>query len=51
MTHGKYYSVVMPIAAVLYVIVGLLVGDKAWTIGALCIAIVAIAGTAFPKPR
>lgn len=34
----------MPIAAIVYVIVGLLVGGAAWTIGVLCIAIVAVLG-------
>lgn len=47
MTRGRYYSVVMPIAAIVYVIVGILVGGMAWTIGALCIALVAVLGNAF----
>ncbi len=51
MTRGRYYAVVMPIAAILYIIVGILVGGMAWTIGALCIAIVAVLGNAFVQPR
>jgi len=51
MTRGRYYSVVMPIASILYIIVGILVGGKAWIIGALCIALVAVLGNAFVQPR
>ncbi len=51
MTRGKYYSVAMPIAGILYVIVGLITHSGiVWTIGALCVGIVAIAGNAVSRP-
>lgn len=50
MTRGRYYSVVMPIAAILYVIVGLIAHTSiVWTVGALAIAIVAVLGTVFTQ--
>ncbi len=51
MTRGKYYAVAMPIASILYIIVGILVGGMAWTTGALCIALVAVLGDVFVQPR
>jgi len=51
MTRGRYYSVVMPIASILYVIVGILVGGKAWLIGALCLALISVVGNVFVQPR
>ena len=51
MTRGKYYSVVMPIAGILYVIVGLIFHTGiVWTIGAMSLGIVAILGNAFTHP-
>jgi hypothetical protein len=48
MTRGKYYSVVMPIAGILYVIVGLIFHTGiVWTVGALLIGVVAILGNLF----
>lgn len=49
MTRSKYYSVVMPIASIVYVIVGLLLGGMAWAISALCLGIVAVAGNAIGR--
>ena len=47
MTRGKYYSVVMPIAGILYVIVGLIAhSGLVWTVGAMVVGIVAIIGNA-----
>lgn len=46
LTRGRYYAVAMPVAAILYVIVGLIVGGAAWSIGALLLAVVAVAGLA-----
>lgn len=47
MTRSKYYSVVMPIAGIVYVIVGLIAHSGiVWTVGALCVGIVAILGNA-----
>ncbi len=51
MTRGKYYSVAMPVVGILYVIVGLIAhSDIVWTIGALCVGIVAIVGNAVGRP-
>ncbi len=50
MTRGKVTSVAVPIAAVLYVIVGIITGnDTVWEVGALVVALVAIASRAFPE--
>ncbi len=51
MTRGKYYSVAMPIAGILYVAVGLIFHTGiVWSVGALLLGIVAIAGNAFTHP-
>ncbi len=51
MTRGMYYSVVMPIAGILYVIVGIIAHSGiVWTVGALCVGIVAVAGNAIGRP-
>ncbi len=51
MTRGKYYSVVTPIAGILYVIAGLIFHTGlVWTIGALLLGIVAIVGNAIGRP-
>ncbi|MDQ6603278.1 MAG: hypothetical protein M3Z19_11180 [Chloroflexota bacterium] len=51
MTRGKYYSVAMPIAGLVYVIVGVIAHSGiVWTVGALCMGIVAIAGNALSRP-
>ena len=51
MTRGNYYSVVMPIAGILYVIAGLIFhAGIIWTIGALLLGIVAVAGNAITRP-
>jgi hypothetical protein len=48
MTRSKYYSVVMPIAGILYVIVGLIARNGlVWAVGALAVGIVAVLGNAF----
>lgn len=51
MTRGKYYSVAMPIASILYVIVGLIFHTGiVWTVGAMLIGIVAVLGNVFTHP-
>ncbi len=52
MTRGKYYSVVMPIAGILYVIVGLIAHRSiVWVVGAMCFGIIAILGNAITQPK
>jgi hypothetical protein len=50
-TRGRFYSVAMPLAAILYVIIGLVVGGAWWGIGALLLAVVAVAGLAVGGSR
>jgi hypothetical protein len=48
MTRGKYYSVAMPIAGILYVIVGLIFHTSiVWVVGAMLFAVIAILGSLF----
>jgi len=48
MTRGKYYSVAMPLAGILYAIVLIVVHNSTVTVvGAMLFAVVAVAGSAF----
>lgn len=48
MTRGRFYSIAMPLAGILYVIALILTHNgKVATVGALLFAVIAIAGTAF----
>ncbi len=48
---GKYYSVAMPTVGIVYMIVGIIAHSGiVWTVGALCMGIVAIAGNAIGRP-
>ena len=48
MTRGRFYMIAMPVTAILYVMVGLIAGNRSvWSIGALVFGLVAVAGMAF----
>jgi hypothetical protein len=51
MTRGKYYTVAMPVAGILYVVVGLIFHTGiVWSVGALLVGLVAVLGNLFTHP-
>lgn len=50
MTRSKYYSVVMPIAGLIFVALGIIFHNgTAWAVGALRVGVAGVAGLAIDK--
>ena len=50
MIRGRFYSVAMPIWAILYVIIGLIARSSlVWAVGAMIFALIAVMGRVFPS--
>ncbi len=50
MTRGKYYSVVMPIAGLIFVALGIIFHNgTAWVVGALLVGVAGVVGLAFNR--